>query len=211
MRSPKKQALSSSKSSIHLSFLSPTLNPKSSNSTKLLHRDIGSKAINGLKSLGTSIVSTEKQRPQPITKAPPPDLFGGGLVGGLLGKAVGSMMKGVAEQMRQQQERSEELLSRARFTIQNDSKLQDYLGSTIQIGNPISQSSMTQVINGRSSQKTSLLLPIYGSKGGAQAQGRVDEVDGDVRISVQLPSGRVIDLGAVGSAGKTIDVDYKEL
>jgi hypothetical protein len=168
-----------------------------------------------LKTLGTSIVSStggEKQRPQSITKAPPTpaDLFGGGLVGGLLGKAVGSMMKGVAEQMQQAQERSEDLLNRARFVIQNDTKLQDYLGTNIQIGSPIAKTSMTQVVNGRSRNKTSLIVPIFSSKGG-QAQAQVEEVDGDVKISVQLANGRVIDLSTLGSAGKTIDVDYKEL
>lgn len=119
-------------------------------------------------------------------------------------------MKGVAEQMQQAQERSEDLMTRARFAIQNDIKLQDYLGTNIQLGTPLSQSSMTQVVNGRSSQKTSLIVPIFSSKGG-QAQAQVEEVDGDVKISVQLANGRVVDLGTLGSAGKTIDVDYKEL
>jgi len=119
-------------------------------------------------------------------------------------------MKGVAEQMQQAQERSEDLLNRARFVIQNDNKLQDYLGTNIQLGNPIAQNSTTQVINGRSRNKTSLIVPIFSSKGG-QAQAQVEEVDGDVKISVQLANGRVINLGTLGSAGKTIDVDYKEL
>lgn len=150
----------------------------------------------------------------------PEDAFGGGLVGGLLGRAVGGMLRSavgaLGEQMRQAQEQVADVQDRATRIIETNSRLRDALGGSVRAQPPVSQSSMSQSINGRMSKTVTLIMPVVGSRGMAQAQ--VQYVEGgnsggdQLTVSVRLPNGQVINLdGSSMAAGKTIDVEWREV
>jgi hypothetical protein len=105
----------------------------------------------------------------------PEDAFGGGLVGGLLGRAVGGMLRSavgaLGEQMRQAQEQVADVQDRATRIIESNSRLQDAMGGSVRAQPPVSQSSMSQNINGRMSKTVTLIMPVVGS-GGRIAQVR---------------------------------------
>lgn len=101
--------------------------------------------------------------------------LGGGLVGGLLGRAAGAVLrsavKGLGEQMRQAQEQVADVQDRAARIIESSSKLRQALGGSVQAMPPVSQSSMSQSINGRMTKTVTLLLPVAGANGTAQVFG----------------------------------------
>ncbi|PRW59807.1 hypothetical protein C2E21_1565 [Chlorella sorokiniana] len=151
----------------------------------------------------------------------PEDAFGGGLVGGLLGRAVGGMLRSavgaLGEQMRQAQEQVADVQDRATRIIESNSRLQDAMGGSMRAQPPVSQSSMSQNINGRMSKTVTLIMPVVGS-GGRIAQAQVQYVEGgssgtdQLTVSVRLPNGQVINLdGSSMAAGKTIDVEWREV
>lgn len=147
--------------------------------------------------------------------------------------------------------------------LQASPQLRQELGGAVQVMPPVSQSSMSQSINGRSSKTVTLLMPVVGPsgstaqvRGGSPAavgaawapavmlcccspcraplatrrphlphswpclQAQVQYVEGgggpaaeQLRVSVRLPSGRVLDLdaGGVPGAGQVIDVDWRSV
>lgn len=151
----------------------------------------------------------------------PEDLgFGGGLVGGLLGRAVGGMLRSavgaMGEQLRQAAEQVADVQERAARVIENNGRVRSLLGSPVRVLPPVSQSSMTQSINGRTSRTITLLMPVVGPTG-TTAQAQVKYVEGDaatqeLNVSVRLPSGEVVRLdGASAAAGQTIDVEWRSV
>ncbi|EFN54338.1 hypothetical protein CHLNCDRAFT_135584 [Chlorella variabilis] len=145
--------------------------------------------------------------------------FGGGLVGGLLGKAVGSMLRGavgaLGEQLREAQEQVADVQARAARVIESSSQLRQKLGGSVQVGAAFSQSSSTAIINGRTSRRVTLLMPVAG--GGRVAQAQVQYVEGDttadqLSIAVRLPSGEVVQLdGGSSPGGQIIDVSWQSV
>ena len=150
---------------------------------------------------------------------------GGGFLGNLVGRAVGGLVSGalreVGRQMQQAAEQVQEVQSRAAAIIETSSQVSSRLGPGVRCGAPISQSSMTQSINGVTSRQVTLLLPVSSSRG--QASAEVSFVEGgskgagqDFSIRLRLPRGEVLNLDVDGSsskyaAGRTIDVEWREL
>lgn len=147
--------------------------------------------------------------------------FGGGLVGSLLGKAVGGVLRSavgaLGEQLREAAERAQDVQDQASRLIESSSKVRAALGGSIRVGAPVSQSSSSSSINGRSSQTVTLIVPVVGANGRtAQAQVRAVEGGGSGRpqlsVSVRLPNGQTVDLDDISSpAAQTIDVEWRSV
>lgn len=95
--------------------------------------------------------------------------FGGGLVGGLLGRAVGGVLRSaagaLAEQLQQAAQQVADVQDRAARVIEGSAKVRAALGGSVRVGPPMSQSSMSQSINGRVSKTVTLLMPVAGANG----------------------------------------------
>jgi hypothetical protein len=106
---------------------------------------------------------------------PAEDAFGGGLVGGLMGRAVGSMLRSamgaLGEQLREAQEQVADVQDRAASAIQASSRLRQRMGGEVRVGPAMSQSSSTSIINGQMSRNVTLIMPVVGP-GGKTAQAR---------------------------------------
>lgn len=154
--------------------------------------------------------------------------FGGGLVGGLLGKAVGSMLRGavgaLGEQLREAQEQVADVQvrcrqprrlqragdalaccrsaaspnpfpcpnscppqARAARVIESSSQLRQKLGGSVQVGAAFSQSSSTAIINGRTSRRVTLLMPVAGGGRVAQVGPQLCDLSVLPVAAVQLP------------------------
>ncbi|KAI3435896.1 hypothetical protein D9Q98_001954 [Chlorella vulgaris] len=169
-------------------------------------------------------VESERRRQQDIFQ-PPEGAFGGGLMGGLLNKAVGSMLRsavGALEgQLREAEEQTAEVEDRAARLITGSSKLRQRLGA-VRVGPAMARSSSMTSINGRASSQVTLVLPVEGERGQV-AQAQVQYVAGgsavadQLSVAVQLPNGEVVELGGGGSSGSSggsgqvIDVDWKSV
>ena len=57
------------------------------------------------------------------------------------------------------------LQDRAARVIENSSKLREQMGGSVQVMPPVSQSSMSSSVNGRSSKTVTLLMPVVGASG----------------------------------------------
>lgn len=76
----------------------------------------------------------------------------GSVMGNTLGRAVENMAKGVAEQMQAAQEQAAGLQQAAEQAIRADPQINQHLGDNVQVAQPISQSSSTQIVNGERAQ-----------------------------------------------------------
>lgn len=89
-------------------------------------------------------------------------MFGGGIMGKVmentLGRAVENIAKTAAEQIRATQQQSEQVQQKAAQAIERSKQLQEYLGGSTQVAEPISESSSLQNINGHMSQSVSATL-----------------------------------------------------
>ena len=99
-------------------------------------------------------------------------MFGGGVMGSVmgntLGRAVENMAKNVAQQVQAAQEQAEQVKQAAEQAIRANRQVNQYLGGNIQLADPISQSSSTQVVNGRQTQAVGhLQTPRHESIGAA--------------------------------------------
>lgn len=196
---------------------------------KDLLKKVGSTVSSAVEKVSDAIVSQREEREPPVASQPRRRgreelgdwAGGGGLLGGLVGRAVGGLVGGaireMGKQMQQAAQQSEEIRSRAAAVIETSSQVRNRLGPGVRVGLPVSQSSMTQVINGVSSRRVTLLLPVSSSRGPAQAdvsfvEGGQAGREGDLSIRLRLPSGEVLDVNVAGGyAGKTIDVEWREL
>lgn len=152
------------------------------------------------------------------------ELFGGGLMGRAMGGLVGRALRSVGEGLAEASRQAEEVQAQAAAAIESDSRVRSALGGSCQVGSPMSQSSMTQVINGRSSRRVSLVMPVQGANG-RMAQAQVEFTDSsettaqDLTATVRLPDGTTVRIKGGGSgggsssyaAGQTIDVEWREL
>lgn len=83
-------------------------------------------------------------------------LFGGGLMGRMMERTVGKAMEGainsMGEQLRAAQSQAKSIKEEAARAIASDSEVLRHLGGSVQIADPVSQQSSTQIINGRTMQ-----------------------------------------------------------
>ncbi|KAL4458532.1 hypothetical protein ABPG75_013397 [Micractinium tetrahymenae] len=195
-----------------------------------LGKDLVKKVGSSVSKAVEAIMPSTREEERPTRREPrrgredvysPEDLgFGGGLVGGLLGRAVGGMLRSavgaMGEQLRQAAEQVADVQDRAARVIENNSRIRDKLGGPVRVLPPVSQSSMTQSINGKASRTITLLLPVVGPSGAA-AQAQVQYVEGgaatqELNVSVRLPNGELVRLdGASTAAGQTIDVEWRSV
>jgi len=155
----------------------------------------------------------------------PPDLsglFGGGLLGRAAGSMLGSAIKAVGDQMAEAGRQAEGIRQRATSAIEASSAVREHLGSGVQVGPPMSQSTMSSSINGRVSKTVSLIMPVVGSRGTAQAIVEATESGdsvSDMNIQVRMPSGAIVNVrdtgdgpgGPGGASGRIIDAEWKEV
>lgn len=89
-------------------------------------------------------------------------MFGGGIMGKMmentLGRVVENIAKTAAEQIRATQQQSEQVQQKAAQAIERSKQLQEYLGGSMQVAEPISESSSMQNINGQMTQSVSATL-----------------------------------------------------
>ena len=91
------------------------------------------------------------------------DMFGGGVMGTVmghtLGRAVDKLAKGAAEQlqvvqrqMQAAQQQADKLQQTAAQAIKANAQLRQHLGGDVDVAPPISQSSNMQILNGQTTQ-----------------------------------------------------------
>lgn len=196
--------------------------------------DVAKSALTKIKDTAASVVGglsprrpQEKDLPEyrPRSEADfpvPKDLFGGGIMGRMMGGLVTSAIKAVSEQVAASAKESNAAYNEAARKLRSSSKLKSRLGDAIEVGPALSQSVSSAYINGRSSKQIQLLVPVYGVGGrAAQAVVQVQEAAGQPRnfdITVRLPEGDSVritgsgdDDSGSGEAGRTIDVEYWEV
>mmetsp|Transcript_27085 Transcript_27085/g.48278 ORF Transcript_27085/g.48278 Transcript_27085/m.48278 type:complete len:295 (-) Transcript_27085:170-1054(-) len=186
------------------------------------------KAGNSLqKALGqdeaTKLERQRRKEHEEMQKAPDlGQVFGGGLVGRMAGAMLGSALKGLGEQMEKAGREAASIQNQARDAIEADRRVVEALGGSVQVGGPISQSSMSSSINGRTTKQVSLILPVMGQRGVAQAQVEASEGEegiSQLKIQVRLPSGETVSVdgsggvggGSSGGSGRVIDAEWREL
>lgn len=104
--------------------------------------------------------------------APCTDRFGGGgIMGNLLGRALGGIISQVGQQMQEAGQAGQEVRAKAAAMIEGSGQVRRRLGGSVRVEGPVSQSIMTSSINGRASRRVTLVLPVVGVSGRvAQAQ-----------------------------------------
>jgi len=153
----------------------------------------------------------------------PPDLgqlVGGGLVGRMAGAMLGSAVKAMGEQMAAAGRAVADVENRARDAIESDSRVLDLMGGRVEVGPPMSQSSMSSSVNGRVTKQVTLLLPVSGARGRGQAEVVASEGEEGItqmRIQVRTPDGSTVAVDGSGGSGKhastgrVIDAEWKDL
>ncbi|PSC71395.1 hypothetical protein C2E20_5367 [Micractinium conductrix] len=194
-----------------------------------LGKDLVKKVGNSVTKAVAAIVPSEKQEERPSQRERergrqdvyrPEDAFGGGLVGGLISKAVGGMLRSavsaLGEQMRQAAEQAADVQDRAARIIEGSAKLRSRLGGDVRVLPPVSQSSMSSSVNGRMTKTVTLLMPVVGA-GGQTAQAQVQFAEGEgasggLTVAVRLPNGEVVQLdGGSSPSAQTIDVEWRSV
>lgn len=119
-----------------------------------------------------------------------------------LGRLVAPLISGVASQLAEsvaaQQRTIQEVLDDARRYLINDPSAIQLLGEPIALGAPISQSSASSSINGKSQTRIDLILPVKGSRGSGTlrlvatqdgiSQMLLDAGGQSINVSMQSPS-----------------------
>ncbi|MEW5299225.1 MAG: hypothetical protein WDW36_002260 [Sanguina aurantia] len=173
-------------------------------------------AVQGLVG-GNKLARGEQQQQREMDRLP------GGMPGGLVGWAMGGLMKSaiklVSKQLEAAAKESDLVMQEVTQRLRSSSKLRRRLGENIVVGNPTSQSSSSVSINGRSTQRIMLVLPVQGSSGiRAQAQVQYSNMQKEgplYDITVFLPDGQM-KLGDESDdddfpGGRTIDVEFKDV
>jgi len=143
----------------------------------------------------------------------PGEMFGG-LMGRTVGSLIGSVFRGLSEQLAETQRQTRDVYAEAADRVQKSEEIRSALGS-VTCGAPFSQSSSSQSINGVITKRTALEFPVSGTRGSGMVQVDATE-DADrirnIRINVRLSSGRTIRVESDRSSeGRTIDVDWKDV
>jgi hypothetical protein len=102
---------------------------------------------------------------------------GGGLLGGLLGGLAGAAARGLAETLAAGAAEGAGAAERAAAAIVADARVTAALGR-VSVGPPMSQAISSSSVNGVTTRRVSLLLPLLDGAGAVVAQARVDEEEG---------------------------------
>jgi len=162
-------------------------------------------------------VEAQWERPSsPDAKSLAP-LFGGGLLGRAIGGLVGTAIQGVAGALQEAQAEARGALEEASDAIQADRRVQEALGTPVQVSGPLSQSMSKSSVNGVTSSQLNMVVAVSGPRGSAQASIASSEGRGIPRTTsavVMLPGGRSINVpvgggrgGKGGGRGDTIDAE----
>jgi hypothetical protein len=121
--------------------------------------------------------------------------------------------------MREAAAQTDEVRTRAVRALEGSALVREALGWPLQCL-PVSQSSSTEVVDGRRRSVAAVALEVVGPRGRAAAAARSAPGEGaeDFALRVTLPGGRVVDLGEGGGPGKkrkeegtTIDVAFRTI
>lgn len=148
-------------------------------------------------------------------------LFGGGLLGRVVGGVLNSALASIAEQARQAQEAAAELQSRAQRVVRGSRELQRAApGQDFTLLPPVSQSAFTASVNGRVQSRMRLVMPLVDGRGRLLGQAAVEQVSGagapegkplPLEVEVHLVSGRTIAIKETESTARVIDVEWHEV
>lgn len=145
----------------------------------------------------------------------------------MMGKMIAPIMSNLASSMaeiaEQQRQGVETTLRDARSYLMADPAVERLLGSSIEVGNPFSQSSSSYSVNGETQSRIEISFPVSGTMGSGIARAVV--VDGDKMQQLDLQvGGRVMAVslaqnasysagrvqGARGAASKIIEAEIIE-
>lgn len=196
----------------------------------------------GLSNLAGKLTVRQQSSPEPSRKRPKAtprsmvsDMFGGGVMGTVmghtLGRAVDKLAKGAAEQlqvvqrqMQAAQQQADKLQQTAAQAIKANAQLRQHLGGDVDVAPPISQSSNMQILNGQTTQTIKLVMPVVGSNGRTAHAHIQTSANGQLDIQVQLPNGQVVTVDSddassyedqddelTSQKGRVIDADWREV
>ena len=146
-------------------------------------------------------------------------LFGGGLLGRVMGGVLSSAIRSAAAQMEQAAEAAAALQEQAARVVEGSTELRNKVGGRVKILPPISQFSGLTNINGAVRQRTALIMPLADERGrivgeataeqiqGADSKGNAPRLD----ITVVLNDGRTVELDSNAPSGQTIDVEWRRV
>lgn len=158
-------------------------------------------------------------------------------MGGLVGRALGSALSGVAGALASQAADAGLLRDTALAALQSDpAVLASFGGRPVPAPGPTSQFGSTVSVNGRIEKRLTLTFSVRGpagegivevvSRGGGGGGGGGDGVAAPPEVKVRCPDGRVVGVrgggggggggrvgggGGGGGPGDVIDVDFREL
>ena len=104
------------------------------------------------------------------------------MMGKMMGPLMSNMMSGLAETMAEQQEQVDQVLADTKTYLMADPAVGRLLGDgAIQVGTPFSQSSSSSTINGQTTTRVEIAMPVTGSRSSGVAQavssnGRLDRL-----------------------------------
>jgi len=114
----------------------------------------------------------------------------------LMGRMVAPLLSKAADQIAEQSRQAADMMEEARVRIVNDPAVTSKLGEPVQVGQPLSQSSSTMVINGKSSARISASFQVGGPYGTGVAT--MESADGEIVNLVVNVNGMNINVGSGG-------------
>lgn len=134
---------------------------------------------------------------QEMLKDAPPGIR---MMGKMIAPLVGKFASTMAATMKDQQEKMQVIMEDTQRYCVNDDAVTSVLGVPIQIGAPMSQSSSTVSINGKTQARIELGIPVSGPMGSGMARVMASQ-DGISQLQVEA-GGRVINVNLSGSSSK---------
>jgi carbon monoxide dehydrogenase subunit G len=121
------------------------------------------------------------------------------MMGKMVAPIISSVASGLSDAMAEQQRTTEEVMEDARGYLMGDPAVSGLLGEPIQMGAPFSQSSSTSSINGQTTTRIQLALPVTGSRTSGTVQIMATQ-NGIAQMQVDA-GGRRLDVNLTKSAG----------
>jgi hypothetical protein len=193
-------------------------------------KDVAKKVGGGVSKVIKSIVpssTSTKTRQAPERRVSREDAFieeafkGTGFMGRMAGRAVGSLFKGVMSQLKEAQEEMADVQARASQMVENSERVRAVLGAGIRCLPSVSQSSSRSIVNGRSTERVLLVMPVADAAGRrVVAQARVEyssasrDASEVLKVFVDLPNGTALAVdggGGSGGKGTIVDVEWKSV
>lgn len=144
----------------------------------------------------------KKERKEQITGPLNEMLKGAPLPIRLMGKIVSPLLAKAAEEIAEQTADMQEMWEDARMRLINSSEVADICGEQLQISQPFSQSQSTTVINGQRSARVQSSFQVVGTR--ASGVATLESVNGEIRTLNVNVNGRIINVGSIGSGGRSI-------